>query len=235
MQTIPERARERLREAVSTAPNAIEPAWRGRAVLRKLIDERDEREFFGVRQKKAAQPGGGGAQIGVGVHLIEPRRYGPPRQIRGDRRVPPLLGEGVRPADLAQFLLEPVPAARRVARDHFRAPAPIGPDVAEPALEDARQLEAALGGKLADLVLGFIDEIASCLGVLPLREAVPDGPDPSADAVSNVDHSDSGASCNEVACRRKPRQARSRHQHRHPAQRRIVHASTVRGNGRRMG
>ena len=153
-----------------------------------------QRQLVGIGEEEPAQPGRGRAQLGVGLDLVEPRRDRPPREVGGDRRIPSLLGQACTAwPTLLELLRQPLPAARRVARDDPRPARSVGADVAEAAAQDARQLQPELAGQLADLVLLLVDHVAAGLGVLPLGEAVADRPDPAADAVARVDDGDGGA------------------------------------------
>ena len=88
----------------------------------------------------------------------------------------------------ARRLRQSLPTPRRVAADDVRLAGRVGPDVAEAAAQDARQLEAELLAEIADLVLGFVDHVAAGFGVLAFGETVADGPHAAADAVARIDH-----------------------------------------------
>ena len=92
-----------------------------------------------------------------------------------------------------------IPPARRVAADDARLSGGVGPDVAEAAAQDARQLEAHFLAEIADLVLRFVDHVAAGFGVLAFGEAVADGPHAAADAVARIDDGDVRAERREIA------------------------------------
>ena len=235
VEAIAERRRERRGEPIVASLDAIHGAGRRRLAFRELIDERDERQLVGIGEKKSAEAGRGRPQLRVGLHLIQPMRHRAPREIGGDRRIPAPFGQRVRPGEAAQLVGQALPAALGIAGQDLRAAGLIRTDIAEAAPENVCQPEPELRGEIADLVLFLIDHVAAGLGVLAFGKAVPDCPDASAHAVADVNHGDGGAQRDEIASRGEPGEARARHQHGDAAQSRIVHASTLNGNPRRMG
>ena len=122
-------------------------------------------------------------------------------EARGDRRIPPLFGQTVRAGPVVEGFRQPRPPARRIALHNLRPAGSIGADVREAAAKDAGQLQAQLAREPADLVLRFVDHVAAGLGVLPIGEAVADGPDAAADAVAGVEDRHVGPERDEIVCR----------------------------------
>ena len=150
-------------ETVVAAVDAVRLPSAGRLARRELIDEREERQLLGIGEKEPAQAARRFAQLGVGLDLVEPLRHGPPGQIGGDRRIPPLLGEAVRSGQVLEGVRQPVPAAgRRPAHDAGLAGG-IGPRVAEAAAQDPRELQPQLFRELLNLVLPLVNQIAARL------------------------------------------------------------------------
>ena len=231
-QAIAKRRRQRRREPVVAAFDAIHVARGRRDVVRELIDERDQRQLLGVGQIEAAQPDRRRAKVRVGLHLIQPRRHRSPREVGGHGGVPPALREQVRFRDRPELLRHALPAARGAARDDFRLARRVRAYVAESAPQDGHQLQPEPLRELADFLVFFVDEIAASLTVLAFREPLTPRPDAAADAVARLHDRDGGALLGEVARRRKAGEARACHQHRDVLQR--VHAHTLNGNARRL-
>ena len=132
------------RQTIVASLDPVHVPRRGSFVFGKLIDQRNERKGFGVGQKESAQSSCDGSQFLVGAHLVEPLGDRPASEVGGDWRVPPLLGEPVWSDLVAEAFGQPLPAAGRVAADDARLAGRVGPDVAEAAAQDPRQLEPEL-------------------------------------------------------------------------------------------
>ena len=74
----------------------------------------------------------------------------------------------------------------------------VGPHVAKPVRQNPHQLEAELVDQRSQLMMLVVDHVAARFGVLPLDEAIADGPDASADAVPRLHDRDVGAKGGEV-------------------------------------
>ena len=208
---IAELRRKRRREAIVAALDPVHVPRR-RCRLRRQIDRRARcsDSSSGSARKNPRSPGRGRSQLLVGAHLVEPLGDRSASEVGGDRRIPPLLGESIGPDRVGEASGQPIPAAGRVAADDARLAGRVGPDVAEAAAQDARQLQPELLAEVADLVLRFVDQVAAGFGVLAFGEAVADGPDAAADAVARVDHGDVGAERQRDRARRRGRRVRRR-------------------------
>ena len=232
MQAVAEWRGQRARQPIVAAFDAIHPARRRRVAGGELIDQRDERQLVGIGEKEPAQPGRRRPQLGVGAHLVEPRRDRSPREIGGDRRVPAVLGERVRFGQRPELFRHPLPAARGAARGDLRLPGAVGPHVAEAAAEDPRELQPELLGELADLRLVLVDQVAAGLGVLAVGEAVAQRPDAAADAVARVDDGDRAPSATRSRAAASPASPAPATSTETPLS--VSHAHTLNGNARRL-
>ena len=93
-------------DAIVSPFDAVHRASRRRVVRGKLVDERDQRELLGIGEKKSAHPGGGCTQLAIGLHFVEPLRYGSAREVGRHRRVPALLGEPVAAGQIGEPVVE---------------------------------------------------------------------------------------------------------------------------------
>jgi hypothetical protein len=177
-----EATRHGLRQPVVAS---LDPEERARArgpSRRKLIDKRNQRQSFGIRQKEPAQPADTGAECRISLDPIEPLGHGLARELTGDRRVPPLSG----PAVVRDFSLQPT---RRQAKRSFSGPdttvtASIGGVVGEAAAQNASGLQLQRTGEFEDVSLFLFDEIGPGLAVQTAAEHAAERVDAAANPIS---------------------------------------------------
>ena len=191
-----------------------------------------QRQFLGVGQEEAAQAEAGSPQLAVGTDVVEPSRHRAAPHVGRDRRVPPAFTPAVALGEPGQFVADAFPAAGRTPGDERHLAALVGTGVAKAVAENAHLGEAELVGEAADGVLFFVDQVAAGFGVLTVDEAVPEGPDPSADPVTCLHDGDGGAHGGEVASGHQPREAGSSHQHGGTAQAHIGRGHSLNSNGK---
>jgi hypothetical protein len=117
-------------------------------------------------------------------------------------------------------------------------PAAVLAHVTEPAAENARELQAQLSSKVANLALAIVDHVPAGLGMLAFAEAVTDREHTPADAVARLNDRDGGAQRGEIVGRGETGESGARDDNGYALQRSarpISHVSTLNANGGWLG
>ncbi len=167
------------------------------------IDQREQREIFGIGEKEAAQAAEPLGEPWRRVRALEPfgdRLFG---ETPDDRALPAPLIALIRAHQIVEGRVEGAEdAADRLTHEPA---ARVRAVVTESVTDDRRQGQSSAVGEFEQRALRSLDQIRAGLGVLTRPPAVANRPDASAHAVAGFEHRHGRAAGLEVACGRETR------------------------------
>jgi hypothetical protein len=199
------RTQQRVHQAIVSALDTKELRLRGRAALRNLLDDRQNRDLVWIGQKEGPEC------LRHRMHLGRRIRLAHPVAQRDRRKFPNSIRRGVAPRECVaaqergKAVVQRLPWRR--ATDVIGA-ARIAESMRKPAAQNPHERQVELAAQIDDFLLVAVDELAAQLAMLLCRKFA-DCSDAAAGICPCVQQCDGDPGAYKFVSRREARQARS--------------------------